>query len=232
MKTNILAIIPLVFVQQVCRADNSDPYAQLNQTSALNAINFNIAMMKRQQELDRQFNSPQAKARAEAYAQKQADKRDWVTPVFDVRGELQNADQIPAKFRDRIARDQGKSINELFGHLNSPEDSIKPEKPKIETHRIINSSSRKPNHQKVFSESLIMAKSLYDFMSNQESTEYKRVAEINNTLKLANDPLYEDPNKPLIIAQMVARELRIAPKSLNKRSDIESAHKSEIAEIE
>ena len=39
------------------------------------------------------------------------------------------------------------------------------------------------------------------------------MVEIEQLLEETNDPLYRDPNKPLIVAQMAARELRIAPKA-------------------
>lgn len=39
--------------------------------------------------------------------------------------------------------------------------------------------------------------------------------EIEADLLANDDPLYYDPNKPLIIAQMVGKEMRVAPKSIH-----------------
>lgn len=57
------------------------------------------------------------------------------------------------------------------------------------------------------------ASELYAFMAEPESPAAKRMKEIEATLKATEDPLYYSPQKPLKIAQMVAAELNIAPKS-------------------
>ena len=57
------------------------------------------------------------------------------------------------------------------------------------------------------------ASSLYDFMTDEKHPGFDRAREIDEQMRESGDPTYRDPSKPLIIAQMVARELRIAPKS-------------------
>lgn len=52
----------------------------------------------------------------------------------------------------------------------------------------------------------------YEFAGQPESEGGKRIAEIDTELKDSGDPLYHDPNKPMILAQMVAKELLIAPR--------------------
>lgn len=52
---------------------------------------------------------------------------------------------------------------------------------------------------------------LYDFVT-KDGPEVARMEEIDRQLKEAGDSLYESPEKPLRIAQMVARELNIAPR--------------------
>lgn len=64
-----------------------------------------------------------------------------------------------------------------------------------------------------FDASASRAGELYDFASDPKSEGGKRMVEIEEALKQNNDPLYNSPNKPLVIAQMVARELRIPPKT-------------------
>lgn len=64
-----------------------------------------------------------------------------------------------------------------------------------------------------FDASEAKASELYAFVSDPASAAAKRMKEIEATLKATEDPLYFHPNKPLKLAQMVAAELNIAPKS-------------------
>lgn len=63
-----------------------------------------------------------------------------------------------------------------------------------------------------FDASTKRAVELYDFASKPESPLGKRMVEIEEALKEADDPLYYSPDKPLKIAQMVATENNIAPR--------------------
>lgn len=53
---------------------------------------------------------------------------------------------------------------------------------------------------------------LYPLAADPESAFGKRMIEIEDTLKELQDPLFDSPDKPLKIAQMVAAELNIAPR--------------------
>lgn len=64
-----------------------------------------------------------------------------------------------------------------------------------------------------FDASEAKATELYAFVSDPAHPASKRMKEIEATLKATDDPLYYSPNKPLKVAQMVAAELNIAPKS-------------------
>lgn len=64
-----------------------------------------------------------------------------------------------------------------------------------------------------FNESNTRAVDLYAFASDPASPGGKRLVEIDRQLEENKDPLFGNPNKPLIIAQMVATELKIAPRS-------------------
>jgi hypothetical protein len=68
-------------------------------------------------------------------------------------------------------------------------------------------------YERNFSASERKAADLYDFASKPDSEQGKRMLEIEGELQANNDPLYFDPEKPLRIAQMVAKEFNIAPKS-------------------
>lgn len=63
-----------------------------------------------------------------------------------------------------------------------------------------------------FTRSEQRAAEMYDFANDPKSDGAKRMLEIEADLKANEDPLYFSPDKPLKIAQMVARELNIAPR--------------------
>lgn len=67
-------------------------------------------------------------------------------------------------------------------------------------------------YDRKFDSSVTQSHALYDFASNPDSEGGKRMVEIEQALKETNDPLYDSPDKPLKIAQMVATELNIAPR--------------------
>jgi hypothetical protein len=73
-------------------------------------------------------------------------------------------------------------------------------------------AERETAYDRTFDASEEKAIRLYDFVSDPNSTGRKRMLKIEADLLANDDPLYYDPNKPLIIAQMVAKEMRIAPK--------------------
>ena len=73
-------------------------------------------------------------------------------------------------------------------------------------------SQQQRDYDRTFTASQAKASELYAFVANPESPAGKRMAEIDQLYQESGDPLYNDPNKPLIIAQMVARELNIAPR--------------------
>lgn len=64
-----------------------------------------------------------------------------------------------------------------------------------------------------FDASLAKSKELYDFVSQPDSAQAKRMKELDDQFKEQEDDLYFHPNKPLIIAQMVAGEFGIQPKT-------------------
>lgn len=66
--------------------------------------------------------------------------------------------------------------------------------------------------QQAYAASEARAVELYPLAADPNSEFGKRMLEIEESFKETNDPLFSDPNKPLIIAQMVAKELSIAPR--------------------
>lgn len=72
------------------------------------------------------------------------------------------------------------------------------------------------SYDTAFSSSEKQAVKLYDFADKPESHGGKRMAEIDADLEANGDPLFHSPDKPLRIAQMVAAELKIAPRRPGK----------------
>lgn len=74
------------------------------------------------------------------------------------------------------------------------------------------STQQQTSYDANFAKSEARATELYEFAGNPDSPGAKRMLEIEADLRENGDPLYESADKPLRIAQMVAAELRIAPK--------------------
>ena len=68
-------------------------------------------------------------------------------------------------------------------------------------------------YNRAFDKSEAEAAQLYDFAHDPVSVGGKRMQEIESALLAKNDPIYYDPNKPLIIARMVAAEMHVAAKT-------------------
>lgn len=68
------------------------------------------------------------------------------------------------------------------------------------------------SYDRQFTASEAKAAELYAFATDPESPGGKRMIEIEADLKANGDPLYNSPDKPLRVAQMVAAELNIAPR--------------------
>ena len=82
---------------------------------------------------------------------------------------------------------------------------------------------KKQRYFQEFNESQRKATSLYAFLTDNKSAGFARAREIDKQVEDNKDPLYWDPNKPLIIAQMVAAELRIPPRSQLKSAPVDTA---------
>ena len=68
------------------------------------------------------------------------------------------------------------------------------------------------NYRQSFRASEAKATDLYAFAADPNSPGGKRMKEIDETFEEMGDPRFNDPNKPLIIANLVAAELNIAPR--------------------
>lgn len=71
-------------------------------------------------------------------------------------------------------------------------------------------------YQTKFEESDRLAAETYRFATVPTSPAGKRMQEINEAMERLGDPRFYDPNRPMLIANMVAAEFNIAPLSKNK----------------
>ncbi len=77
----------------------------------------------------RQQMAPVHAEQAAAKAARDKAKKEWVVPHFGFSGELLNAEDIPLNQREKVARSAGKTVDQLFGHLDR-KDSTAMESPK------------------------------------------------------------------------------------------------------
>lgn len=73
-------------------------------------------------------------------------------------------------------------------------------------------------HDQAFESSVARANDLYSDFGNENSDFYARATEIDAALRDTDDNRYFDANKPLLVAQMVAKELNIAPSMGGEKS--------------
>jgi hypothetical protein len=66
---------------------------------------------------------------------------------------------------------------------------------------------------KAFEASRVKAASIYDFVANPQGPEHARMLQINSQWKAENNPLFSDSNRPMLIAEIVAKEFGIKPTS-------------------
>ena len=93
-------------------------------------------------------------------------------------------------------------INELREHrLTLREEAVQ------------NQAKLNADYQKSFAASEARAIETYEFANQPDSPAGKRMIEIEEAMEETGDPRFNDPNKPLIIAHMVAQEMKIAPRS-------------------
>lgn len=97
--------------------------------------------------------------------------------------------------------------------LDNEIDALREHKLTLREQTAETASKEQAAYNKAFDAAEGQASGLYDFVKQAESEGFKRMAEIDRQLEANRDPLFNDPSKPLVIAQMVARELKIAPKS-------------------
>lgn len=117
---------------------------------------------------------------------------------------------------DRLDADREKALVELrFEDVAKIDRTTR----KLDRHRLQlkedgqrQQAEQAASYDRQFQASEARATELYAFASDPNSPGGKRMLEIEADLKANGDPLYNSPDKPLRVAQMVAAEMAIAPR--------------------
>ncbi len=137
---------------------------------------------------------------------------ETTTPKSDLPTSVEAVD----KELERIESEREKALVDLrFEDVAKYDKSMR----QLDRHRFTlerdgerNLAKQESDYNAAYSASETKAVDLYEFVGKPDSDGFKRMAEIDAALKENNDPLYASPDKPLRVAQMVAAELKIAPK--------------------
>lgn len=129
--------------------------------------------------------------------------------------------------QDRLFAERKKAFTELrFEDVADIDQSMR----KLDRHRlqiereaVTQQSQQAKEYDTAFTRAEQRAGELYEFASNPDSAGAKRMLEIDAALKENDDPLYTSPDKPLRIAQMVAAELKIAPRKKGQAAPAKAA---------
>ncbi len=135
--------------------------------------------------------------------------------------------------QDRLFAERKKAYTELrFEDVNDIDLSLR----KLDRHRLnlereatTQQTRQAQEYDTSFTRNEQRAAELYEFASNPDSPGGKRMLEIDAALQENNDPLYSSPDKPLRIAQMVAAELKIAPRKKGQAAPAKPAAPAPVA---
>jgi len=171
---------------------------------------------------NRDLSMDEALAKAKAHYGVDQDAGDDDGSASDEQSQTNTVDSIRERLADlRAQRKEAKSDLD-FDREAELQEQIEdilindlPEAQKAEQNK---QSQKQQDFDSKWTESQSKAVEFYDFVKDGNSEQSKRMTEIDGMLKANNDPLFFDPEKPFILAQMVAREYAIAPKSKAQRS--------------
>lgn len=125
---------------------------------------------------------------------------------------LLTSHRMPNFAKRKIRVDRTEELQQKISELEARLSQFETSNPQPKNPTADQAKRKAAEYDAAFTASENRAMELYDFLSDPKSEGRIRIAEIDEALRVNGDPLYYDPNKPLIIAQMVAKELRIAPK--------------------
>jgi hypothetical protein len=127
----------------------------------------------------------------------------------------ESVDAVDAAIKD--LRAQRKKANtelnfELVSELSDKLEDLIQQRFQVERQAERKQMEASASYDKQFTASEAKAAELYPLAGDPKSEFGKRMMEVEAELRANGDPLYENPMKPLRIAQMVAAEMNIAPR--------------------
>lgn len=133
----------------------------------------------------------------------------------------QSVEEAETKIKDLIAQ-RTKAFEEDLdfkagNQLTNEIDALREHKLTLREQGAQKAMKEQQAYEAAFTAAEQKATSLYDFVKQADSAGFKLMAEIDRQLEENKDPLFSSPDKALVIAQMVARKLQIAPKSPNAK---------------
>ena len=155
--------------------------------------------------LDRARSQLGIKPAQDKATQEAAPKSDLPQTVEEVEASIQALRAERKKANTELRFEEASDLSDKLDDMIQHRSELKAQAEAQKVH-----ASREYDQKFAASES--RATGLYEFASKPDSDGGKRMIEIDNALRENGDPLYESPDKPLRIAQMVAAELNIAPR--------------------
>jgi hypothetical protein len=184
-----------------------------------------LALIKRNKDLKLADAVIQAKAKLGIEEPKAAVETPKETPAEEpTNGLPKTVSEVDAKLKELRSQRKALTTDLKFDEAAELSDQIEDLlahkgtlERKSEREAAEQEATARAEYERGFVASEKRASELYDFAADPNSEGGKRMKEIDDFYRDNNDPLYNSPNKPLVIAQMVARELRIAPKIPNAK---------------
>ncbi len=150
----------------------------------------------------------QAEAELNPSSSQQQQDEEQATPL-DVQALLDRSDEIYGQLEEARVNLDFETVNTLERELRAID---RVELPKAREAQARREQEAQAQATAKWQESSAVAAEAYPDTAKADSPLFRRMKQIDADLKARKDPLYWDSQKPLIVAQMAARELRIAPK--------------------
>lgn len=135
-------------------------------------------------------------------------------------------DELSAKLKDLVAK-RTKAFEEdldfkAANQLTLEIEALKDHRDTLKTRAADTAKNAQAVYDAAYSKAESKAAEMYDFVGQKDSEGFKRMLELEAHFEATKDPLHLDPEKPLVLARMVARELAIAPKTAGVKPVVRS----------
>ena len=135
-----------------------------------------------------------------------APKSDLPESIEAVDAEIRKIFADKATAADELRLGDMNKLDERLWKLRDHREGLKQEAAR-------NEIAQARHYQRDFEASEKRAAEMYEFMAQPDSPAGKRAAEIDEAFRATGDERYDAPDKPELIAKIVAREMGLAPKS-------------------